>query len=115
MRKIISRIRPLRGSALIATIAFAGPVFADQAASAYRGPQPVQNAPQPQATQTPEQSRRVVGLSFDPDNRGSGPDKTKFNIVNEDEARRQQSQFHRGSGDSRTSDGTGGGENSSGH
>lgn len=142
--KIPNRIQLIRSSALIASVAFAAPAFADQTSSGYRGPQPVQNAPtpqvrvvdqdqarmeqqqrmqmqqqapqqyaQPQAAQQPEQSRRVNGLAFDSTNRGSGPDKTKFNIVSEDEARRQQGRLNQGGGDSGT-DGTGGSDSSGG-
>ena len=145
-----TRIRIFRSSAIVAAIAFAGPVFADQTGSTadpgYRGPQPVQNAPtpqvrvidkdqarieqqqrmqmqqapqpysqaQPQVGQQPAPtSGRVAGLAFDPNNRGSGPDKSKFNIVSEKEARRQQGQLNRGGGDN-ASDGTGGSDASGG-
>ena len=145
----MNKIQLFRSSAIVAAIAFAAPVMADQTNSGYRGPQPVQNAPtpqvrvvdkeharmeqqqrmqmqqapqryaqqppqaQPQAGQQTEQSRRVAGLGFNPNNRGSGPDKTKFNIVSEDEARRQQGQLNQGGGD-QAGDGTGGSDSTGG-
>jgi hypothetical protein len=63
---------------------------------------------------TPPQTTTVNGLQVKPDG-GSGPDKTKFNIVSKSEAKKQQGDLQRSGGNSMTSDGTGGGENSSGN
>lgn len=77
--------------------------------------QPVQA--QPPAMQAPAaqpQTKTVNGLQFKPDG-GSGPDKTKFNIVSKSEAKKQQGDMQRSGGNSMSSDGSGGGENSSGN
>jgi hypothetical protein len=135
----MKKIQLLCGSTVIVVAAFAAPVLADPSGSGYRGPQPVQNAPTPQVRvidkeqdereqrmrmqrapqgsqaqpQAMQQPRQVYGLAFNSENRGSGPDKTKFNIVNEDEARRQQGRLNQGGGDQGT-DGTGGSDSSGG-
>ncbi|EIT72117.1 MULTISPECIES: hypothetical protein [Hydrocarboniphaga] len=138
----MKKIQLLCGSTVIVAAAFAAPVLA-QSDSGYRGPQPVPNAPTPQVrvidkeqaereqqqrmqmqrapqssqaqpqAMKPQPSRQVYGLAFNSENRGSGPDKTKFNIVNEDEARRQQGRLNQGGGD-QGSDGTGGSDSSGG-
>jgi hypothetical protein len=73
--------------------------------------QPMPNQQQPAP---PPQTTTVNGLQLKPDG-GSGPDKTKFNIVSKGEAKKQQGDMQRSGGNSMTSDGTGGGENSSGN
>ncbi len=144
------RIRLLNGTAIVAAVAFTTPVLADSAA--YRGPQPVQNAPAPQvrvidkeqaareqqqrlqmqgsqphtqpvpaqgayhdAQPKTHEERVAMGLAVDPNNKGSGPDKSRFRIVDEDTARREQGRLNDGSSSGRASDGTGGGENTSGN
>ncbi|WP_428312794.1 hypothetical protein [Hydrocarboniphaga sp.] len=67
-----------------------------------------------QAPAAQPQTTTVNGLQLKPDG-GSGPDKTKFNIVSRSEAKKQQGDMQRSGGNSMTSDGTGGGENSSGN
>lgn len=79
--------------------------------SAFAGEKP-QPAQTPATEQTPG-TRTVNGLKLEPDG-GSGPDKSKFNIVSEKEAKRQQGQLKNSGGSSTTSDGTGEGGTGSG-
>ena len=89
---------------------------ADSAAAAQAGAaqQPMSRQQPPPKPMAQPQTTTVNGLQLQPDG-GSGPDKTRFNIVSKSEAKKQQGAMQRGGSNSMTSDGTGGGENSSGN
>ena len=97
---------------IAASLGCASAMAQSQARTAQPSQQPAQ--PSQQVAQPQGQTTTVNGLQLKPDG-GSGPDKTKFNIVSKSEAKKQQGAMHSNGGNSMTSDGTGGGENSSGN
>lgn len=97
---------------IAASLSWASAIAQSQAHTAQPSQQPTQ--PSQRMAQPQGRTTTVNGLQLKPDG-GSGPDKTKFNIVSKSEAKKQQGAMHRSGGNSMTSDGTGGGENSSGN
>ena len=92
-------------ASLAAPLAFAADPAADQQMK------PMQPS-QPTAPATPQQSPQMVVKKEHP---GSGPDTSHTKIISKKEAQKQGTAGGSGSGNSQTSDGTGGNESSGGN